>query len=451
MIKESNSDSEEGKTSIVPSSVDGPSAYMQKVGAFASLRIRNFSLLLAGSVLSNAAQFIQQITLSWLVYDLTGSGTMLGFINLDRTAASLCMIPMAGLMIDRLNRRKLIMLENSWLFTITFTLGLMLLLGHSNISYLFVFAFMGGMVQTVDTTLRQVLIFDLVPRSLAPNAVALIQTGWSLMRVLGPSFGGFIILWFGAGGNFLVQASIYVLVAITILQIKFPAQKSDMVRSSPLQNIRDGIHYVVKERVTRTFMMMGVIMPLLTIPIFSILPPIYAVQVFGDESGRVLGFLMASVGAGGIVGGVVAASLGRFDHRGRLQLVALFLLSSALIAFAFSTALPLALLCLALAGFFEMIFLVTNQTLLQLSIPNNLRGRVTAVANLSLVISPLGSLLAGVGSDLLGGPKEITIILGSMAAGIAVLVFVASSTVRNYRLSRGMASTSTNVPTDSGT
>ncbi len=418
---------------------------MGKVSAFASLRIRNFSLLLGGSVLSNAAQWIQQVTMGWLIYDLTGSGTMLGSVNLVRTAASLCMIPMAGLLVDRLNRRKLIMIENSWLFTIAFALGLSLLLGYENIAYLFVFAFLGGLVQTVDMTLRQVLIFDLVPRSLAPNAVALIQTGWSLMRVLGPSFGGFFILWFSAGGNFLIQASVYVLIAFTILQIKFPPHKADTTRSSPLQNIKDGIHFVAKERVTRTFMLMGIILPLLTIPIFSVLPPIYAVQVFKDESGRVLGFLMASVGAGGIAGGVVSASLGRLEHRGRLQLAALFLLSSALIGFAFSTALPTALLCLALAGFFEMIFLATNQTLLQLSIPNNLRGRVTAVANLSSVLAPLGGLLAGVGSDLLGGPKMVTIILASMSAGIAILVFLASSTVRNYRLSQGIASNTPKV------
>ncbi len=420
-----------------------PVESVNQVSAFTSLRVPNFRLLLGGSLFSNAAQWIQQVTLSWLVYDMTGSGTMLGSINLVRAVASLSMIPLAGLLVDRLNHRNLIIIENSWLFTITFVLGSMLFFDRGNVPFLFVFAFMGGMVQTVDMTLRQVLIFDLVPRSLAPNAVALIQTGWSLMRVVGPSLGGFFILWFGAGGNFLIQSGVYVLVTITIMQIKFPRRKSaDIVQGSPLNNIKEGIRFVIKQRVTRTFMLMGIIMPLLTIPIFTILPPIYAVQVFGDSSGRILGFLMASVGAGGIVGGVVIASLGRFEHRGRLQLVALFLLSLSLIAFAFSSRLLLALLCLALAGFFELIFLVTNQTLLQLSIPDHLRGRVTAVVNLNMAISPLGGLLAGVGSDLFGGPKTITIILSGIAAVIAVFVFLTSPTVRNYRLSQGLASNS---------
>lgn len=445
MNEESSSEAE--KISAASDSVDASAVSAEKVSTFASLRISNFRWLLVGSVFSNAAQWIQQVTLSWLVYELTGSGAILGSINLVRSVAGLLMIPLAGLLIDRLNRRKLLIAENGWLFIITFVLGLSLVLGHANISYLFIFAFLGGMVQTVDMTLRQVLIFDLVPRSVTPNAVAIIQTGWSLMRVVGPAIGGFLILWFGAGGNFLLQAGAYVLIAITILQIKFPPRKIDLGQSSPLQNIKDGIQFAVKDRLTRTFMMMNVIMPLLTIPIFTIMPPIYAVKVFGDNSGRVLGFLMASVGVGGIIGGLLIASLGRFEHRGRLELVALFLLSTSLIAFAFSSSLLMGLLFMALAGLFEMIFLTTNMTLLLLTIPDDLRGRVTAVVNLSMAVSPLGGLLAGVGSDMVG-PKMITIILAGTAAGVAVLILLLSSTVRNYRLSQGIASAGPKTPVD---
>jgi MFS family permease len=199
----------------------------------------------------------------------------------------------------------------------------------------------------------------------------------------------------------------------------------------------------MKVRITRIFMMMGFILPLFIIPIFNILPPIYAVEVFGDDSGRVMGFLMASVGLGGIVGGFVIASLGNLERRGLLQLGSLFLLSMSLIGFAYSPTLLVSLLLLALAGFFEIIFLTTNQTLLQLSIPDNLRGRVTSVVNLNMVLMPLGGLLAGVGSDLFGGPKMITVILAGITAAIVVFVFLYSPTVRNYRLSHAM------TPTDS--
>jgi MFS transporter, DHA1 family, staphyloferrin A biosynthesis exporter len=409
------------------------SSPFKRVGTFSSLTFRNFRFLLTGTILSNAGQWIQQVTLSWLVYDMTGSGTILGTINVVRSVASLSMLPMAGLLVDRTNRRRLMMLTNGWLFTITLGLGILLLLGHYNIALLFIFAFLGGLIQTIDGTLRQVMVFDLVPRSHAPNAVALIQTGWSLMRSFGPGIGGFLILWFGPGGNFLVQAGAYALITISIMQIRFPLRSPEGIRSSPLQSIKEGIRYVAKEKITRTFMLMGFILPLFIIPIYSILPPIYAKDVFHGEA-DVLGFLLSSIGVGGIAGGVIVASLGRVQRRGLIQLTSLFLLSITLIGFAFTTVLWVALLLLAISGFFEIIFLATNQTLLQLSIPDNLRGRVTAVVNLNAALSPLGGLIAGAGSDMFGGPKIITIILCSIVAMIAISVFFGSATVRNYRL-----------------
>jgi MFS family permease len=253
------------------------------------------------------------------------------------------------------------------------------------------------------------------------------------MRSFGPGLGGFLILWLGPGGNFLLQAGAYVLIAITILQIRFPARVTLGVRGSPFQNIREGIRYVAGARVTRTFMLMGFVLPLFIIPVFSTLPPIYAKDVFRGGADT-LGFLMSSVGIGGIAGGVVTASLGRVQRRGLIQLASLFLMSLSLIGFALSAALWMALLLLALAGFFEMVFLTTNQTLLQLSIPDELRGRVTSVVNLNAVLMPLGGLIAGGGSDLLGGPRTVTVILAGIAAAIAVGVFAVSPTIRNYRL-----------------
>jgi MFS family permease len=415
----------------------GSSNLARKVGTFESLRIRNFRLLLTGATLSNAAGWIQQITLNWLVYDLTGSGTVLGSVNLIRSVASLGVIPVAGVLIDRLKRRQLLIIDYSWLLTLT--LGLILITGHAHTSYLFVFAFLGGIVQTVDYSLQQVLVFDLVPRSLTPNAIALVQTGWGLMRSFGPALAGFLIVWLGPGGNFLLQAGIYVLIAIVILRIQFPARKTRTHQGSVLDDIKESLRHIIKVRVTRTFVLLGLILPLCIIPIFVVLPPIYAVEVFGDESGKVLGFLMASVGVGGIAGGVVTASLGYFERRGLLQLGTLFLLSISLIGFAFSTTLLLSLLLLAIAGFFEMIFLTTNQTLIQLSIPDSLRGRVTSVVNLNWSLASLSGLVAGAGSDLLGGPKIITIFLAGIAAALVIVFLIYSPTIRNYRLSRAIS------------
>jgi MFS family permease len=182
---------------------------------------------------------------------------------------------------------------------------------------------------------------------------------------------------------------------------------------------------------------MGFVLPIFILPTFTVLPPIYAKDVFHGGSDT-LGFLMASVGLGGIAGGILTASLNRVERRGLVQLASLFFLSLTLILFAFCTTLWSALLVLVVAGFFEMVFMITNQTLLQLSIPDNLRGRVTSVVNLNAILMPIGGLIAGSASDFLGGPKTVTIILSALGAGISVIVFFISPTIRNYRMSQAI-------------
>jgi MFS transporter, DHA1 family, staphyloferrin A biosynthesis exporter len=403
---------------------------------FASLRLRDFRFLLAGTTLSNAAQWIQQVTLSWLVYDLTSSGTALGTVNLVRSAATLSLAPAAGLAVDRFPRRALMIGVAAWLFVLSLVFGLLLVAHPARVWWLFVFAALGGLASAVDMPLRQTVVFSLVPRPLAPNAVALVQTGWAVMRSLGPALGGYLILWFGPGGNFLVQASAYALIAVTALQITFPAQPAGAGDRRARRSVREGLRYVLSVRSTRTFFLMGWVLPLFIIPNFSALPPIYAKEVFGGGP-QVLGALMSAVGVGGICGGLVTASLARFERRGVVQLVALFFTSLSLIAFTLTRTLWTALPALACAGFFEMLYLTTNQTLLQLSIPDDMRGRVMGIVTLNMALSPIGAIIGGAGSDLVG-PRAVTLILCSIAAAIAVVVFFASPTVREHRMSHAL-------------
>lgn len=417
---------------------DSPLSWDRPLTTLSSLGIRNFRYLLTGTVLANASAWIQSVTLSWLVYHLTGSGTILGSINMVRSIAAMSMVPIAGLLIDRLQHRKLMMMTNGWWFVINLAVGLLLLSGYSHLTFLFVFAFLSGIAQTVDFSLRQVVIFDLVPRWVAPNSVAMVQTGWALMRSFGPGLGGFLILWIGAGGNFLVQAGAYVLILVTILRIRFPLLSSQAVQNSAWDNICEGVRYIVKAPVTRTFMLLGMTVAIFIIPTFLIMPVIYAKDIF-QGGANIQGLLMSSVGIGGIAGGFATVSLGRVERRGRLLMGSLFLVSCSLIGFSFCSQLWMAMLFLGVAGFFEMTFLATNQTLLQLSIPDHMRGRVTAMVNLNLVLAPMGGMIAGVGCDLLDNPRWVTIIMSGIAAGIACIVIIACPRVRNYRLSDAIA------------
>jgi MFS family permease len=408
-------------------------------GTFAVLREPNFAWFLSGTTLSNAAQWIQNVTLSWLVYDLTSSGAMLGTLNLVRSIATVGLAPIAGVAIDRFPRRGLLYATSTWLFAISFAFGLVLLGNPTIVWPLFLFSFLSGIGQALSLPLRQTVVFSVAPRSLMPSAVALVQTGWAIMRSIGPAIGGFLILWVGPAGNFFVQAGAYTLVTLTIIKLQLPYGQRDVLKSKPRGSFREGWAYILSSPTTRAFLLMGWVLPLFSIPNFSALPPIYAKDIFSGGPDT-LGLLLSAIGIGGIAGGFVTASLGKLERRGVLQLGSLLLLSLTLIAFAFSTELWMALVFIVLAGFFELIFITTNTTLLQLSIPDSLRGRVMGIVSLRSGLMPVGAFIAGIGADLVG-PRTMTIVFSLIIAAIAVIVFFASPTIRDYRLSQALVGT----------
>ena len=171
------------------------------------------------------------MTLSWLVYDLTSSGAMLGTLNLVRSIATVGLAPVAGVAIDRFPRRGLLYATSIWLFAISFAFGLVLLGNPAIVWPLFLFSFLGGIGQAVSMPLRQTVVFSVAPRSMAPSAVALVQTGWAVMRSIGPAIGGFLILWVGPAGNFFVQAGAYALVTLTIIKLHLPYEKPDVEKA----------------------------------------------------------------------------------------------------------------------------------------------------------------------------------------------------------------------------
>jgi MFS family permease len=226
---------------------------------------------------------------------------------------------------------------------------------------------------------------------------------------------------------------------LTVAKLTMPYEKLDAEKAKSRGSFREGWSYIASQPATRAFLFMSWVLPLFIIPNFNALPPIYAKDVFAGGPDT-LGVLLSAIGLGGIGGGFVTASLGQQERRGVLQLAALLLLGLSLLAFAASTTLWAALIFMALAGFFEMIFLTTNMTLLQLSIPASLRGRVTGIVSLRSGLMPVGAFIAGVGADLVG-PRAMTIIFAGVIAAIAVIVFFASPTIREYRLSEAMLET----------
>jgi MFS family permease len=358
-----------------------------------------------------------------------------------RSIASLGLLPLVGVAIDRLPKRRLLYGTSLWLCAVSLGFGLALLLGDlSAVWPLFLYSFLGGIGQAFSRPLRQTVVFSIVPRRLAPGAVALVQTGWAVMRSLGPAIGGFMLLWFGPAGNFLAQAGAYALVTLTILKLRLPYEKpraeTPSARTSARGGFREGLQYVLSEPTTLAFLLLSWVLPLFIIPNFNALPPIYAKDVF-EGGPDTLGTLLSAIGVGGIAGGFVTASLGKLERRGLVQLASLLLLGLSFVAFAYAAELWTGLVMMALAGFFEMIYLTTNSTLLQLSIPDALRGRVTSITSLRSGLMPVGAFVAGIGADFVGA-RTMTLIFSAIIVAIAAAVYLFVPVVREYRLSAAM-------------
>ena len=189
---------------------------------FSSLRHLDFRYLCAGTFMMSAGQWIQQVTLGWLVYELTGNSVLLGALNGLRALPFLVTGPMAGVAADRMDRQKLMLRTQYLLIATAIVMGGLVVSGWLQVWHIFVFTLITGIGWTFSEPVRQSLIPSVVPKAELANAIALNSGGFNLMKIIGPALGGVMIALFGAGGNFFVQSAAYVGVLVMIYLMHVP-------------------------------------------------------------------------------------------------------------------------------------------------------------------------------------------------------------------------------------
>ena len=175
--------------------------------AFSSLRHRDYRYLFACTVFMSAGQLIQQVTLGWLLYDMTGSSVLLGVLNGLRTLPFLVSAPAAGVAADRMDRRGLLLITQVLLLITAFVMGFLVVTNRAEVWHLFVFTLITGLAWSFNQPVRQALLPSVVPKGDLMNAVALSAMGFNVTKLFAPTLGGLLIAWFGGGGNFFVQGA----------------------------------------------------------------------------------------------------------------------------------------------------------------------------------------------------------------------------------------------------
>ncbi len=383
--------------------------------------------------------WIQQTTLGWVVYEMTGSGSLLALVNTGRFLPSFFIAPFGGVIADRFSRNRVVGITQLALFVNTFLLALALALGVAAFWNLMAFALVIGVANAFNMPARQTMVFDVAPRYAIPNAVALNNLAFSGLRTVGPMVAGWLIVFFGPANNFFLQSVMYLGVLATVWMLRLPPQAAAPVKKSMFSDVVEGYKFVVTSPLARLLLAMSLVPPLFLIPTHMIIIPVYAKDVLSDAGAMGLGIMVSAIGCGGLVGALLTASLNRVDRRGLLQLYALFTFSLAHIGFAVAGALSgnlwLASAFLFLAGAAESINGTTNQTVLQLLAPNEMRGRIAGAMQIQPVGMAFGAMSMGALSDAFGGPTA-SVMVSLIAFSIALAIMIKSPLMRELRLSR---------------
>lgn len=394
---------------------------------FSSLRYRNFRLLWATTVLVAGGNWVQQVTLSWLAYDVTGSPLKVAIVLGLRTLPML-MSPMAGVLADRFDRRKLLLLDQTLLAFLALGFSILILSGNLLEWHMYAFSFLAGVGWAMNNPLRQTLVGNSVPREELMNAIAVNSMAFNAMRLIGPGVGGFLIQFFGPGINFSIQAVMYLGVWVVMLPYKpeFGAPRKNPRGASALSDLKEGFGYVLHTRVALFAMILSLVPTLSLMGFLTTQLPVYADEVLGyrgQDGGGALGLLLMSMGFGGLLGTLMVARMARVEHKGRVTIIGVFGAAAMLLVLSRVEMLWLAMAMLVVQQLFFIMVMTTNQTILQTITPDDLRGRVMGVYMLDVGFQPLGGVVAGVIASTAG--VQTAWVVGSVI-GLTAVTLVAT-------------------------
>ncbi|MCM3886995.1 MFS transporter [Frankia sp. R82] len=402
-----------------------PRATAPETGStFAALRIRNFRLFLAGQIVSLCGTWMQTIALGWLVLSLGASGTMLGLVTAAQFLPVLLFGPYGGVIADRSNRRRLLMITQTGSGLAALTLGILDLTGVVQLWMVAVTAMLIGLCNAVDNPTRQTFVQEMVGPEHLPNAITLNSVTMNAARIIGPALAGLIILGIGTAGCFLFNAASFgaVLLALHHMNTAELHARSP-VRRAPGQ-LRAGLRYTWQTGALRVPLIMMVVIGALSYE-FQVVLPLVARETF-HGSAATYSMMTAAMGAGAVVGGLAVARRRRIGVRPLGLIAAVF--GGVLLVAALAPTLPLEIAALVLVGAGSVAFISTGNATVQLAADPAMRGRVMALWSVAFLGStPVGGPIAGWVAQTFGPRAGLLLAAGAaLAAAVYALLHLRS-------------------------
>jgi MFS family permease len=391
--------------------------------AWRALRHRNFRLFFGGQSISLIGTWMTRLATSWLVYRLTGSAFLLGIVGFSGQIPTFLLAPFAGVLVDRLNRRHVLIVTQILAMVQSFALAVLTLTKHITIHEIIWLSMFQGMINAFDMPGRQAFLVEMVENKQdLGNAIALNSSMVNMARLVGPSLAGIAIAISGEGSCFLIDGISYLAVIASLFAMRLKPAAVKRVTASMLVQLREGWQYVAGFAPIRTILTLFALVSLMGWP-FTVLMPVFASRILKGGP-HTLGFLMGGVGVGAMVSALSLAIRKSVLGLGSMIYISTATFGVALIFFGLSRNFWLSLLCMLFSGFGIMQQMAASNTIIQTIVDEDKRGRVMSFYTVAFVgMAPFGSLLAGAMAHAIGAPQTVMI---SGACCIAGAIWFAS-------------------------
>ena len=360
---------------------------------FSSLKVKYFRIYWLGMFVSLIGTWVQTVAQSWLVFQLTNSAFLLGVVGFLGSIPIFILSLFGGVLADKINKRNILIFTQGAFMLLAFLLAVLTQFKFITAVQIMFIALLNGVIMAFDAPARQSIVVELVGKEHLFNAITLNSVAFNSSRIIGPAIAGVLISVIGMSGCFYLNGISFLAVIIALFYIKF---SKNIVRNhnSAYKDIKEGLVFINHHRLILALVSVVAAISLFGIS-YIILMPVFASHVLGVGI-KGLGVLMSSTGIGALIGALGLARLGNFRSKGRLLIWSVFLFSISLMGFSLSKNYFLSILALIFVGGSSVIPIALVNTLLQVNVPDEFRGRVMSLFMITFAgIAPFGNLISG--------------------------------------------------------
>jgi MFS family permease len=360
---------------------------------FSSLKVKYFRIYWLGMFVSLIGTNMQFVAQGWLVFQLTNSAFLLGVVGFLGAIPVFVLSLFGGVLADRVNKRSILFFTQIAFMLLAFLLAVLTQFQLIRPQQIMFIALLNGIIMAFDAPARQSIVVELVGKKHLFNAITLNSVAFNSSRIIGPAIAGVLISIIGMSGCFYLNGVSFLAVIAALFWIKLGGTMTRN-NNSAFKDLKEGLVFISRNRSILGLLSLVSVMSLFGIS-YIMLMPVFAGNVL-HVGVRGLGVLMSSIGVGALIGSLILARLGDFKYKGKLLTWSVFLFSFLLINFSLSKSYIWSIVSLILLGSISLPATAVINTLLQVNVPDEFRGRIMGLFMITFAgIMPFGSLISG--------------------------------------------------------